>query len=73
MGNVPAPGVHRRFFFLDDGHGNNDPLHLIVEIKGYRAISTAMNASLISAILPRGGGERFRSNVNNPSGAASMR
>jgi hypothetical protein len=24
------------FFFLDDGHVNNDPLHLIVEIKGYR-------------------------------------
>jgi hypothetical protein len=36
VGNVPPQVSVVDFFFLDDGHGNNDPRHLIVEINGCR-------------------------------------
>jgi type III restriction enzyme len=34
---------------LDDGHGPDDPLHLVVEIKGYRGINAQLKAEVMSA------------------------
>lgn len=34
---------------LDDGSGPDDPLHLVIEIKGYRGINAQLKAEVMSA------------------------
>ncbi len=36
MARKPGPTGRISSWQVDDGNGNNDPLHLVVEIKGYR-------------------------------------
>ncbi len=45
MGSTPRTYIPDYIVLVDDGHGKEDPLHLIVEIKGYRGEDAKEKAS----------------------------
>ena len=63
-GSVPRTYIPDFIVLVDDGHGEDDPLHLIIEIKGYRGEDakdkkTTMETYWVPGVNQRGGFGRW--------------